>query len=172
MDDMDVSQISLRAPEITDLNVIFEIENDTANLHSGLATGHYSRFQIERYIRESSNDLYEDKAIRWMIVSEEQVVGMMDIFHFDARQNRAEVGIFVLEPFRGKGIACQALKMLERHCFEELDLHQLYAYVAVGNTASCRLFLHAGYENVGRLKDWIKIQRKYEDVLIFQRLHD
>ena len=100
---MKQGNISLRAPEPEDLEVMLSFENDAALWELGTATGPYSRYQMKRYIAESQNDLYADGQLRLMIVCEGQgVAGIVDVFSFDARHNRAEVGIVVRKDLRGR----------------------------------------------------------------------
>ena len=139
---MKQGNVSLRAPEPEDLEVMLSFENDAALWELGTATGPYSRYQMKRYIAENQNDLYADGQLRLMIVCEEQgVAGIVDVFSFDARHNRAEVGIVVRKDLRGQGVAQAALSLLESHCFSLLGLRLLYAYVPVGMwpAGSCSL---------------------------------
>ena len=69
---MKQGNVSLRAPEPEDLEVMFSFENDAALWELGTATGPYSRYQMKRYIAENQNDLYADGQLRLMIVCEEQ----------------------------------------------------------------------------------------------------
>ena len=170
---MKQGNISLRAPEPEDLEVMLSFENDAALWELGTATGPYSRYQMKRYIAESQNDLYADGQLRLMIVCEEQgVAGIVDVFSFDARHNRAEVGIVVRKDLRGQGVAQTALSLLESHCFSLLGLRQLYAYVPVENVASRKLFTSAGYTERGILKDWIRVGTSYQDVCFFQKINE
>lgn len=168
---MKQGKISLRAPEPEDLEVMLSFENDTALWELGTATGPYSRYQMKRYIAENRNDLYVDGQLRLMIVCEGQgTAGIVDVFSFDARHSRAEVGIVVRKDLRGQGVAQAALFLLESHCFSLLGLRQLYAYVPVGNVASRKLFRSAGYAECGILKDWIRTGSSYQDVCFFQKI--
>ena len=95
------------------MEVMLSFENDAALWELGTATGPYSRYQMKRYIAESQNDLYADGQLRLMIVCEGQgVAGIVDVFSFDARHNRAEVGIVVRKDLRGQGVAQAALSLL------------------------------------------------------------
>ena len=138
---MKQGNISLRAPEPEDLEVMLSFENDAALWELGTATGPYSRYQMKRYIAESQNDLYADGQLRLMIVCE------------------------------GQGVAQTALSLLESHCFSLLGLRQLYAYVPVRNVASRKLFTSAGYIECGILKDWIRVGTSYQDVCFFQKIN-
>lgn len=169
---MKQGNISLRAPEPEDLEVMLSFENDAALWELGTATGPYSRYQMKRYIAESQNDLYADGQLRLIIVCEKQgVAGIVDVFSFDARHNRAEVGIVVRKDLRGQGVAQTALSLLESHCFSLLGIRQLYAYVPVRNVASRKLFTSAGYVECGILKDWIRVGASYQDVCFFQKIN-
>lgn len=170
---MKQGNVSLRAPEPEDLEVMLSFENDAALWELSTATGPYSRYQMKRYIAENQNDLYADGQLRLMIVCEEQgVAGIVDVFSFDARHNRAEVGIVVRKDLRGQGVAQAALSLLESHCFSLLGLRQLYAYVPVGNVASRKLFTSAGYTERGILEDWIRVGTSYQDVCFFQKINE
>lgn len=164
--------IRLRAPEPEDLEVMLSFENEAELWELGTATGPYSRYQMKRYIAENQNDLFADGQLRLMMIRDtDEVAGMIDVFSFDARHSRVEVGLVVRKDLRGKGIGGMALALLESHCFGLLGLHQLYAYIPVGNTASRKLFAAAGYTECGILKDWIRVGNSYQDVCLCQKIN-
>lgn len=165
--------IRLRAPEPEDLDRMMQLENDPdAWLVSGV-TGPYSRFQLKRYIEENQNDLFLDLQMRFMIENEQQeVVGNIDLFHYDPMHNRAEVGIVVAAAHRRKGIGRMALGLLEEHCFHRLGIHQLYAYITAENLSSRRLFASCGYREGTVLKEWSRRGNgDYVDVVIVQKIN-
>jgi hypothetical protein len=55
---MKQGNISLRAPEPEDLEVMLSFENDAALWELGTATGPYSRYQMKRYIAETDISLF------------------------------------------------------------------------------------------------------------------
>src|SRR5690606_11757080 len=57
----------------------------------------------------------------------------------------AAVGYWLGEPFWGKGIATQALKLFTEELFATTPLVRLYAGVYTPNTASMRVLEKAGY---------------------------
>lgn len=172
MNECEGKRIVLRAPEPEDLEALLAVENDERLWEVGTATGPYSRFQMKRYLTDVQNDLYADRQLRLMIQHErEGVVGIIDLCYFDPRHNRAEIGLVVREDMRRKGIAHEALRRLERHCFCLLGIHQLYAYVLSDNVPSLGLFRASGYEETARLKDWVKTGSVYRDVCLFQKIN-
>lgn len=164
--------IRLRAPEPEDLEVMLAFENDLELWELGTATGPYSHYQMKCYIAENQNNLYVDGQLRLMIVRDiNEVIGIIDIFSFDARYGRAEVGLVIRKDFRKRGIGGKALSLMETHCFNRIGLHQLYAYIPVDNMASRRLFCTAGYMECGILKDWIRVGVSYQDVCLYQKVN-
>lgn len=162
--------LRLRAPEPEDLDVMFLFENDEELWTDGGVTGPYSRYQLKKYIVNAKNDVYADGQLRLMMEdSDGQVVGIVDLFNFDARNHRAEVGIVVRKEFRRRKLATTALELLERHSFGYLGLHQLYAYIQERNEASLSLFARMGYRQTGILADWICIGGVYHNVCVLQK---
>lgn len=165
-----VEEVTLRAPEPEDLDIMMELENSMSLMEVSTSTGPYSRYQLKRYIEESQNDIYIDRQLRLMIVHcTEGVVGMVDLCTFDPRHNRAEVGIIVHPDMREQKIGSRALALLEEHCFRVMGIKQLYAYVCKANKASMALFRSMDYRKCGTLHDWVRIGNEYYDVCMFQK---
>ena len=150
--------IRLRAPEPEDLEVMFRFENATDVWAMSNTTG---------------PDLFADRQLRLMIENgNRQVVGIVDLCSFDPLHNRAEVGIMVDKSCRRQGIGRNALALLEEHCFRYLGIHQLFAYIAVENLPSRRLFAACGYKESAVLKEWAHtFGGGYTDVLVVQKLN-
>lgn len=148
--------IRLRAPEPEDLEVMFRFENATDVWEMSNTTGPYSRFQLKQYIEQTQNDLFADRQLRLMIEN----------------GNRQVVGIMVDKSCRRQGIGRNALALLEEHCFRYLGIHQLFAYIAVENLPSRRLFAACGYKESAVLKEWAHtFGGGYTDVLVVQKLN-
>ncbi len=162
----------LRAPEPEDLDVIFGMENDTSLwMASGNAVP-YSRYQIKKYILMSSHDFYTDRQIRFMIerVSDNVVVGSIDLTDIDPYNGRAEIGIALLSEHRGQGIASAAIRLMSEYAKKVLRLRQLFCHVPADNKPSIKLFTSNGFTKTGRLKDWLVKDEGHVDVLLLQKI--
>jgi len=161
----------LRAPEPEDLDVLFNMENDTSIwMVSGNAVP-YSRYQIKKYIQQSQHDFYTDRQIRFMIERESDsvVLGSVDLTDIDPYNGRAEVGIALLSEYRGQGIASAALKIVLGYAKSVLRLRQLFCLVPADNETSVKLFVSNGFVESGRLAQWLVHEESYSDVLILQK---
>ena len=108
-----MANVVLRAMEPEDLDLLYQIENDTKLWNIGLTNVPYSRYVLHDYIATSSGDIYTDKQVRLIIEDEEhQTIGLVDIMNFNPQNRRAEMGIVVQEAFRQKGYGKDAICLL------------------------------------------------------------
>lgn len=163
-------RIRLRAPELNDLDFLYALENNQSMWLASANIQPYSRFQLERYIRESVHDMYSDRQIRFVMECEEghKAVGCIDLTDIDPYNSRAEVGVGVLPEFRGQGYAGAALAILKRYCEKVLHLNQLFCFVDVLNTNSVKLFINSGFAESGILKEWVRGTDSWSDVALMQ----
>ncbi|MEI6061229.1 MAG: GNAT family N-acetyltransferase [Bacteroidota bacterium] len=163
----------LRAPEPADIDTLFRWENDMRIWHLGNTLTPYSRFAIEQFVLNTTDDIFASKQLRLMIDwhssgPEAITVGSIDLFDFDPFHMRAGIGILIDESSRQKGFASEALELLIQYCFNTLNLHQLYCNIEQGNTDSIRLFTKAGFVECGNKKEWLLRKGNWTDELIFQ----
>ena len=162
--------ITLRAPEPEDLELMYAMENDTSMWCAGNATLPYSRYTLRAYLEQSRQDLLSERQARFVIETESGPAGMIDLADYDPLNSRAEVCIGLLGKYREKGIASRALHLLCQYASERLHLHQLYAYIPENNTASLNLFHSAGFEKGATLKHWLRGDKDYKDVILMQKI--
>ncbi len=161
--------VHIRAMELEDLELLYQIENDLNLWQVGATNVPYSRFILQDFITQSTGDIYTDKQVRLMVEDRQGVtVGIVDIINFDPRHLRAEVGIVIIPAFRQRGFALAALANIKDYSKRVLRLHQLYAVVADSNNASHILFQHAGFEETAQLKDWLYEDGKYASATVMQ----
>ena len=161
--------IRLRALEPEDLDVLYQVENDYRLWNVGVTNVPYSRYALHNYIVLQTGDIYTDRQVRLMMENEEgEAVGIVDVVNFDPQHLRAELGVVVMEKYRRRGYAGEALREVIRYSVETLHLHQLYTFVDKANEASLSLFLKMGFEKVACLRDWLFDGRQYHDTLFLQ----
>lgn len=167
------TRIRLRAPEPEDLEFLYRLENDVDLWKYGATVNPLSRFALKEYIAHSSDNIFDTKQMRLMIDCSPtgETIGAVDLFDFDPFHQRASAGIVIDRPFQQKGYASDAIELLIKYAFEWLRLHQLYAHVPVQNSPSLRLFRKNGFTEAGLLKEWIRWNNDFEDVVLLQLIH-
>ena len=161
--------LKLRALEPEDLDFLYSIENDAELWDVGNTNVPYSRFSLNNYLLSSSSDIYADKQVRLVMEDKDGTpVGLLDIFNFEPRHHRAELGIAVEKRVRNHGYGCKAVRMAVEYARNIIHLHQLCAVVDIDNASSLKIFQEAGFSKGAILKDWIFYGKEYHDALMMQ----
>jgi len=166
--------IYLRALEPNDLEFVYAMENDQNIWEVSNTQTPYSRFLVRQYLENAQQDIYEAKQLRLAICQDEDfpAIGLIDLFEFDPKNNKAGVGIVIQQDDnRKQNIGSEALELLIKYSFYNLNLHQLYANISIENEASIALFTKFGFEKTGIKKDWILLNGQYQDEAIFQLIN-
>ena len=164
-------RVILRAPEPEDLELMYAMENDTTLWSVGDTLLPYSRYTLRAYLEQSRQDLFAERQARFVItLADGEAVGVIDLAAYDPLNSRAEVCVGLLGKYRGEGIASEALHLLCDYSFSRLHIHQLYAYVGVENKESRRLFAKQGFVEASVLKDWLRSETGFSDVVLMQKL--
>jgi len=161
--------IFLRALELEDINYLFSIENNEKYWSISDSQIPFSRYLLNRYLKNSNMDIYEAKQLRLVITDfQNNTIGLIDLFDIDFKNNRAGVAIIINEKMRSKGFAKEALELLIEYSKTHLSIHQLYCNILEDNSHSINLFKSVEFKQVGLKKDWIKFDGKYKNELLLQ----
>jgi diamine N-acetyltransferase len=175
MKKLSAKNISLRAMEPADIELLYNIENNTDWWHLSSNVTPYSRFVLEQYLVNAQPDIYSARQLRLMINAHEastpETVGAIDLYEFDPVNLRAGVGVVIATKWQNKGYASTALEILKNYAFDTLNLHQLYCGITTDNIHSIRLFENHGFLNMGIRKHWVRNENQWLDELMMQCLN-
>lgn len=162
--------IELRPLEPTDLDTLYNWENDSTLWVVSDTVAPYSRAALWQYLENYTGDIFAQRQLRLMITlaGDGTPVGTIDFLNFDPLNNRAELGLFIAAEHRGQGLGRQALELLTAYAREHLGLRQLYVFIALDNTVCLKMFEDYGYRRVGIIQSWVKRGSTYRDVALLQ----
>jgi diamine N-acetyltransferase len=179
MNALEHDRVSLRAMELSDLDLLYKWENDPAIWKVSNTIAPFSKYILQKYIESSHRDIYQNRQLRLMIDIKGnkdtlgETIGMIDLFDFDPFHYRAGLGILISEEeHRQKGYAREALEIMVDYAFHTLHLHQLYCNISKGNEASLKLFKGKGFLLAGTKKDWLRTREGWEDEYILQLIKE
>lgn len=164
------ARLRLRAPEPSDLEMLYGLENLPEVRDVSCFDAPVSRQMLADYLIGYSADISRDRQLRLIAEVDGEAAGAVDLYDYSACHSRAMVGVAVLPEWRGKGVGLAMLTHAAEYCRIKLSLHQLCAFVARYNEPSLRLFAAAGFKTSGCLRSWIKRGSAYEDAVIMQLL--
>jgi diamine N-acetyltransferase len=174
---MNGRKVSLRALEPEDVEILYRWENDSAIWHLSTTLAPLSRFTLEQYVINSGQDIYATRQLRLMVDLRKEgggrvTIGSVDLFEFDPLHQRAGIGILVMEEYRGKGYASEAIDLVIRYAFETLQLHQVFCNISPENTESIGLFESKGFTRAGIKKDWNRVRNSWQDEVLYQLIQN
>jgi RimJ/RimL family protein N-acetyltransferase len=73
---------------------------------------------------------------------------------------------------RGKGCGTQALQLLLKFGFHDLNLHRIWLHVFTRNDAACRVYRKLGFTDEGVLRDAAFLDGRYEAIRVMSLLED
>lgn len=165
--------IRLRALEPTDIEVLYQWENDTAIWKVSQTMAPFSKHILTQYLANAHQDIFTAKQLRLIIEKEGKPIGTIELFDYEPLHQRAGVGIWIANVSeREKGYAKEALQLMISYAFKHLKMHQLYCNISSSNKASVNLFSGLDFMLVGVKKQWNKVADGWEDELLFQLLCD
>ncbi|MEE3034832.1 MAG: GNAT family protein [Bacteroidota bacterium] len=163
--------INLRALEPSDIDFLFNVENDIDLWKYSNRSTPYSKHILSDYIKNSSKDIFESRQIKFAISdSKNKPVGFIDLYDFEPMHRRAAIGLVVDDSKRSMGIGSSSLRLIEEYAKNQLFLHQLYANIASENTHSIKLFKKHLFVQSGKRIEWNYYDGKYHDEYIFQKI--
>lgn len=162
-------RIYLRATEPADIDFLYQAENDQELWQVSILQQPISRFTLSEYLKNAHQTLEEAGQLRLIIcLNAGEPIGMIDLFEYDPRNDRAGIGIALLQKFRGQGLGAEAVEVLKIYATNQLKLHQLYCHVQTENIPSVGLFSKCGFTTVGTLQHWQRTPEGYGNVYLMQ----
>ena len=168
--------IKLRALEPSDVDLLYNWENNSLIWQVSNTLVPFSRFVLEKYVADSHLDIFQARQLRLMIdyieADPAETIGTIDLFDFDPIHRRAGIGVLISqEKHRNRGFAGEALELLINYSFSVLQLHQLYCNIDSGNRISLKLFEKFGFRITGEKKDWNRTSEGWKSEYMLQLIN-
>ena len=149
--------INMRALEPSDLELLYQWENDSSIWKVSQTLTPYSKHILTQFLETAHLDIFTTKQLRLMIVKEGVSIGTIELFDYDPVNSRAGIGILIAqENERRKGYAKEALGLMIEYAFKHLKINQLYCNISSSNKISLNLFSSLDFILVGVKKKWNK----------------
>lgn len=114
----------------------------------------YTPKQIKDWMEKHYNEIY-NFTIRTL--DDDQVIGFLDLGGIDWTAGNAWVGIGIgPREFWGKGYGTDAMNVLLRFGFEQLNLKRVTLNVFEYNERAVQSYKKAGFKEEGRLRQWMQ----------------
>lgn len=120
------------------------------------------------WIRLSQEQYAKGGGFQAVILEKEEVAGVVGYVY--ARSGRAELGYWLRDGFRGRGIMSRAVQAVAEDAHSRLKIHRLELLCEVENTASRAIPERLGIPLEGVMRGWTSRGDRRVDVALYSRL--
>lgn len=147
--------VSLKKIEDSHLEEVYSIySNDKVFQYCGIIPKH-NKETVKKMIGHFERDYHKKSRIKWGLCANKEndrLVGIVEVFDFNQKVNMVTIGYLLAEPYWGRGIATEAVKLLVPFLFEKVQVNRIEAEVMPPNEASKRVLLKNGFVKEGTLR--------------------
>ncbi|WP_285395906.1 GNAT family protein [Lysinibacillus sp. fls2-241-R2A-57] len=145
----------LKKIEDAHLQEVFSIyDNDKVFEYCGIIPKHNIQ-TVGKMIGHFDRDYQKKSRVKWGIFLKSQsdtLVGIIEAMDFNQKVNMVTIGYFLAEDYWSKGIATEAVKILVKFLFEEVNVNRIQADVMPLNETSKKVLLKNGFLKEGLLR--------------------
>ena len=108
------------------------------------------------------------KCLNWGVAlrGSDELIGKVNLFDYDAKHRRAEIG-YAFDPRHwGKGLATEAMRPVLDHAFGVLRFHRVEADTDPGNLASIAVLEKFGFRREGYSRDRFLVHGAWQDSVV------
>ena len=153
----ETDRLVLRQPVKEDASAIFE------EYAQDREVSRYLTWKPHKSIKETRAFLFrcekvwrEGTSFPWSVIrkTDRQLMGMIEI---SFEQNGAILGFVLARKYWGNGFIPEAVKTLIKWCLKQDELHRVWAFCDIENSASARAMQKAGMSREGILRSWTRL---------------
>lgn len=145
----------LKKIEDAHLQEVFTIyNNEKVFEYCGIIPKHNIQ-TVSKMIGHFDRDYKKKSRVKWGIFQKshsDQLVGIIEAMDFNQKVNMVTIGYYLAEDYWGKGLASDAVNILVKFLFEEVNINRIQAEVMPLNEASKKVLLKNGFLKEGLLR--------------------
>ncbi len=170
-------RVTLRAPILEDYEEWAALRETSRDFltpwEPTWASDELSKAAFKRRLRLYSADARDGSGFAFFITrsNNSALVGSITLFGVTRGVSlSSSVGYWLGRSYAGRGYMSDALKTIMPFVFDGLGLHRLEAACIPDNESSRLLLLHNGFRQEGYARQYLKINGRWRDHLLFARL--
>jgi len=148
-------KLVLKKIEDAHLQELFAIyDNEKVFEYCGIIPKHNIQ-TVSKMIGHFDRDYKKESIVKWGIFQKshsDQLVGIIEAMEFNQKVNMVTIGYYLAENYWGKGLASDAVNILVKFLFEEVNINRIQAEVMPLNEASKKVLQKNGFLKEGLLR--------------------
>jgi [ribosomal protein S5]-alanine N-acetyltransferase len=167
-------RLVLRGVRVADAEAVFAFRSDPEVSSRYGKEPNATVIETRDWVEARIADYGRRESLVWVIVlkGEEEAIGTCCFWNFDPSFRTAEVGYELHRTHWGKGITTEAVSVLLRFGFVEMDLHRIEACLFATNDSSQNVLRKLGFRFEGNLRERYSFRGRFEDQLYYGLLRE
>ncbi len=167
--DLETARLSLRKQTPEDAAHIFSIRSDERVMKYMDSKMHQTEEDSKVFVSENTSMYNERKGLFWVLVEKESgnSIGDFSFWDIDRKNSRAEIGYTLKPEYWGKGYMKEAMGVLFRFGFEQLNLHSFEANINTANEGSRKVLKAMGFQKEAYFRENYFFNGEYLDSEIY-----
>lgn len=147
-------------------NVYLGLSHPDVIRHYGIS------FDSTAATKEQMNWFANPRQCWWAIcsVDDETFYGAGGLNDISAKHKKAEIGLWLLPDFWGKGIMSEVMPLICKYAFEELGIHRVEGFVESENRNCKNAMAKLDFQHEGTMKDCEMKNGKFITIDIYAKL--
>jgi len=146
--------VKIRLQKLSDAKRLYEILNNDNFIYFG--TRPKSVVDERKWLEDAVKRRKENISHHWTIMYGKEIVGGIGVKINYHRKYIGEIGYCVNEKYWGRGIATQAVQLIEKICFKKLKLLRIEIVMQPKNVGSVKVAIKNGYKREGLMRKAVK----------------
>lgn len=115
-----------------------------------------------RQISKSTSDIQ----LAVIYAKKDELIGTVGLHQIDYINSNADISVVIGEKrYWRRGLGREAVSLVVRHAFNNLNLHKLTAGMSADNLGSFRLFQSLGFKKEALLREQLFLRGEYKDII-------
>ena len=162
-------RVEIRFPKTKDAKKLYEILSNPNFIYFNARPK--SAAEEKEWIMTTSQKRKDNFEWNYVVTYAGLVVGAVGLKINQHRKYIGEIGYFIDEAYWGKGIASQAVKLVEKQGFNKLGLRRIEILMQPENKASEKVAVKNSYQKEGLLRKTVKAKDgKMKDAYIYAKV--
>jgi len=98
-------------------------------------------------------------------------IGSVSLWAINWYHQRSGIGIWILPMYWEKGFGTKAIMLIKNIAFNHLNMKRIEANIAMQNEGSIKMFKKCSFMEEGKLKNYLKIDGKFQDAVLLACLN-
>lgn len=169
---LETQHLFLRQVKNDDVEEIMKLRGDAATMKYIPRPLVANKEEALEHIKMINDKIEANIGINWAITlkGNTKLIGIIGHYRIQPENHRCEIGYMILKEYWGKGITTEAIDVVLKYGFQELNMHSIEAIIDPENTASEKVLLKNGFVKEAHILENELYDGKFWDTVIYSIL--